>query len=480
VAGSEPHRLQKGLRWASVWRVLAGAGAALMTGVAFYAVAVEPWTVIETHVSIPIAGLPKPLVGYRILLVSDFEADGPGTRERQVAAIAARARPDLVLVAGDLVDKGIQGEPRVRAYERMAAYLGRLPAPDGVWFAQGHGESASRIHEKDLLRALQAGGVHPLLNEVAYIRKGGASLAVIGVRVHDYAGKGKWTVGSDGVITEGPGNRESYVEYREPGCDRWRDYEFSGRLRFESQHDWVGFLMHSRLGEREDRFYSGIRRDYLPFLGVSAHGTVYSEGSFARSEPMRAGVWHRFRATVATTGAGVRFRARAWREDETEPDGWDFDYLDGTATRIDAGTVGLYGEGPGRKTFTDLRVTAGDGTGVWTEPKGADFLIGLLSGVPAGTPAIVLSHTPDIYEDAAELDVPLTLAGHTQGGQIRLPFIGPLVVDTSVGRDRSAGLSGEDGRYLYVTRGVGTSRLPARLLAPPEATVITLRGAEDD
>ena len=137
-----------------------------------------------------------------------------------MAAIAARARPDLILVAGDLVDKGIRGESRVRAYEKMASYLGGLPAPDGVWFAQGHGESASRIDEEDLLRALEAGGVHPFLNEVAFIQREGASLALIGVRIHDYAGKGKWTVGHDGVITEGPGNRESYVEYREPGCER--------------------------------------------------------------------------------------------------------------------------------------------------------------------------------------------------------------------------------------------------------------------
>ncbi len=417
MARSEPHRLQKGLRWGAVLRVLAGAGAALLTGVALYAVAVEPWTVIETDVSIPLTGLPGPLAGYRILLLSDFEADAPGTRERQVAAIAARARPDLILVAGDLVDKGIHGKPRVRAYGKMAAYLGGLPAPDGVWFAQGHGESASRIDEEDLLRALEAGGVHPLLNEVAFIQREGASLALIGVRIHDYAGKGKWTVGHDGVITEGPGNRESYVEYREPGCAAWRDYELSGRMRFGSPHDWAGFLVHSRLGKREDRFYFGVRRDYLPYLGVSAHGTVYTSGTFTRAEQMSAGVWHRFHAKVETTNAGVRFRARAWRETESEPEGWDFDYLDATDTRIESGTVGLYGEGPGVKTFSDLRITAGDGTGRWEEPKGADFLMGLLSRVPEGTPAIVLSHTPDIYEDAAELDVPLTLAGHTRGGR---------------------------------------------------------------
>ena len=114
---------------------------------------------------------------------------------------------------------------------------------------------------------------------------------------------------------------------------------------------------------------------------------------------------------------GLRFRARAWRETESEPEGWDFDYLDATDTRIESGTVGLYGEGPEVKTFSDLTITAGDGTGRWEEPKGADFLMGLLSRVPKGTPAIVLSHTPDIYEDAAALDVPLTLAGHTREGR---------------------------------------------------------------
>ena len=320
MARSEPHRLQKGLRWGAVLRVLAGAGAALLTGVALYAVAVEPWTVIETHVSIPLTGLPGPLAGYRILLLSDFEADAPGTRERQVAAIAARARPDLILVAGDLVDKGIRGEPRVRAYEKMAAYLGGLPAPDGVWFAQGHGEAPRGSTRRYLLRALEAGGVHPLLNEVAFIHRDGASLALIGVRIDDYAGKGKWTVGNDGVITEGPGNRESYVEYREPGCAAWRDYELSGRMRFGSPHDWAGFLVHRRLGEREDRSTS-VSVATICHTSGSAHGTVYTSGTFTRAEQMSAGVWHRFHAKVETTDAGVRFRARAGGRPRASPKG---------------------------------------------------------------------------------------------------------------------------------------------------------------
>jgi len=480
VAGSEPDRLQERLTRVPALRILAGIGASLLTAVAFYSVAVEPWTVLENEVAIVIPGLPEALAGYRILLVSDFETETVGTRERQVAAIARRARPDLILVAGDLIDKGIHGARRVRAYERMAAYLGGLPAPDGVWFAQGHGEAPSRMDQEDLVRALESGGVRPLFDDVATIHRGGSSLAVIGIRVHDYARKGAWTIDRDGTITQGPGSRQSYVEYREPGAESWSDYEFSGRLRFESPLDWVGVTVRSRLGDGEDRFYMAVRREYLRRLGASAHGTAYTSGRLSWAREMSAGVWHRFRARVETSGEGVRFRARAWPDTDREPDAWDLDYLDASPARILSGTAGLYGEGPGVKSFTDLEITAGDGTGAWVEPKGADFLLDLMSRVPEGAPVIVLSHTPDIYPDAAALGIPLVLAGHTQGGQVRLPLLGPIIVDTSVGRDKAAGLFIENGSALYVTRGVGTSRLPVRLLSPPEATVITLRPDGDE
>jgi len=72
-------------------------------------------------------------------------------------------------------------------------------------------------------------------------------------------------------------------------------------------------------------------------------------------------------------------------------------------------------------------------------------------------------------------DVDLILAGHTHGGQIRMPFYGPIVTMTSIKKRYSSGLHQFGKSILYVTRGVGTSSLPIRLFCPPEITVFTFQ-----
>ena len=91
-----------------------------------------------------------------------------------------------------------------------------------------------------------------------------------------------------------------------------------------------------------------------------------------------------------------------------------------------------------------------------------------------GLPLIVLTHEPDIF---SELDarVSLTLAGHTHGGQVKLPLLGRLVVPSRFGSRYAAGHIVENGRHLFVTTGVGTSILPVRFGVPPEIAVLTLR-----
>ncbi|MEU2154462.1 metallophosphoesterase [Streptomyces sp. NPDC019396] len=74
---------------------------------------------------------------------------------------------------------------------------------------------------------------------------------------------------------------------------------------------------------------------------------------------------------------------------------------------------------------------------------------------------------------------PLVLAGHTHGGQLRIPFYGALVTNCDLDTDRARGLSTHTstGRtaYLHVSAGCGTNRYtPVRFACPPEATLLTL------
>jgi len=100
-------------------------------------------------------------------------------------------------------------------------------------------------------------------------------------------------------------------------------------------------------------------------------------------------------------------------------------------------------------------------------------IAGALARVPGDEPVIVLTHNPDVFP-RVPARVGLTLAGHTHGGQMRLPLVGPLVVPSRFGARYAAGLIEEQGRRLFVTSGIGTSNLPVRLGVPPEIAEITL------
>lgn len=93
---------------------------------------------------------------------------------------------------------------------------------------------------------------------------------------------------------------------------------------------------------------------------------------------------------------------------------------------------------------------------------------------------IVLAHRPDAVLDLApRTRVDLVVAGHTHGGQVRVPGFGPLITLSSVPRDVAAGgLSDLDGRRIFVSRGVGRERSkapPVRLFCPPDVGLLTLR-----
>jgi predicted MPP superfamily phosphohydrolase len=89
-------------------------------------------------------------------------------------------------------------------------------------------------------------------------------------------------------------------------------------------------------------------------------------------------------------------------------------------------------------------------------------------------PAVLLAHSPDIVVDRDVSRFVLVLAGHTHGGQIRLPVLGPLRTQTRTGAFVEGLYRLQHGGWLHVSGGVGTSELPVRLLVPPSITVIEL------
>ncbi|MFC1734566.1 hypothetical protein ACFL1X_00510, partial [Candidatus Hydrogenedentota bacterium] len=91
---------------------------------------------------------------------------------------------------------------------------------------------------------------------------------------------------------------------------------------------------------------------------------------------------------------------------------------------------------------------------------------------------IIMGHAPDYILDVAELPIDLCLAGHTHGGQVRIPFCGPLITGSSVPGDMVRGFHSVGNTRLNVSAGMGSEHadgIPAiRVNCPTEMTLIEL------
>ncbi|HJS27363.1 MAG TPA: metallophosphoesterase [Actinomycetota bacterium] len=93
---------------------------------------------------------------------------------------------------------------------------------------------------------------------------------------------------------------------------------------------------------------------------------------------------------------------------------------------------------------------------------------------------IAVMHSPDSAPEAVACGYRLLVAGHTHGGQVRMPFVGALVTNSDLPRRLASGMIRFGGSFLHVSPGLGTSKYaPFRFLCPPEATLLELRRAPD-
>lgn len=136
--------------------------------------------------------------------------------------------------------------------------------------------------------------------------------------------------------------------------------------------------------------------------------------------------------------------------------------------------------------FEDLGFTMLVNDGVRIGPGGSELTIlgtddlwtnfvdvgKLLKGYDLKSEAVImLTHNPDIFPEAAGNGIPVTLAGHSHGGQVNLPIIGPPLVPCKYIR----GFYREGKSLMYVNRGLGMLTLPVRFNCSPEIAVFTLK-----
>lgn len=97
-----------------------------------------------------------------------------------------------------------------------------------------------------------------------------------------------------------------------------------------------------------------------------------------------------------------------------------------------------------------------------------------LGGKSKGSFTILVSHTPDVFEESALWGVNLLLCGHTHAGQIAFPILGPIYFNTSAPRKFGYGKWNYFGLQGYTSSGIGTTDVPVRFYTFPEIVLITL------
>ncbi len=113
-------------------------------------------------------------------------------------------------------------------------------------------------------------------------------------------------------------------------------------------------------------------------------------------------------------------------------------------------------------------------SGVDYQPMHREYLAGAERLITPGMPNILLSHNPDVFPVAARKGFDATIAGHTHGGQITVEILHQNVSIARFYTPYVYGLYREGQSSVYVSRGIGTVGVPARLGAPPEVALIRL------
>lgn len=108
---------------------------------------------------------------------------------------------------------------------------------------------------------------------------------------------------------------------------------------------------------------------------------------------------------------------------------------------------------------------------IWS---GRDQLSKAIHNIDKKLPLILLSHNADVALSAPNL-ADLIIAGHVHGGQIRLPFLGPIAnIPTLLGRDYVKGLFDINNNKVFINSGLGEAGPRARLFTPPEISILNI------
>jgi predicted MPP superfamily phosphohydrolase len=450
--------------------------ALLAGGVLAWARFVAPARVRVEPVEVEAKGWPGGGGGeLRIAFFSDLDLDrAPGRREERVRELVCELEPDVVAVGGDLLGSG--GSPSTEMIEALTSWLGEVAAcaPHGLVLVWGEQD----VQEAERLLEAFPPGVRSLEHSQIVLPAGDARVRLCGTQGHFAPLRIV-----DDRLRGGSGLSETIALYRGEGSGEWASVELTTRFRFFLPGDGPGVAVLGgpgagglvlRVSPRTGEW--GTYR-----LGDDWEGRRVQRGSL----PSRA--WIRARVRITVGSELTRVEARAWPEVQPEPERWSIQVERGDSARPLQGTIGVAlgsrEAGSGRHEWDELSVRSEQGRLLLEEPfeDAGSFLAdwdnpgGPHDGFDA---TVLLVHNPlDMVGLGLQPFLDLTLAGHTHGGQVRLPPFGPVLREETLPQGWISGKVrlNHGRRWLYVSRGVGTSTIPMRLFCAPEVADLTLR-----
>jgi predicted MPP superfamily phosphohydrolase len=400
----------------------------------------------------------------RIVQLSDLHIRGDMPLLHRLLNDVAAVRPDLILISGDLIHDVPEPETAEKIAATTAAYIAALRRIAPIYAIQGHSE-----HQGELEDRLDRAGLTWLSNEGRRIGPDG-SILLLGLNTQVGEDDLAWswkppfeplTLGGARLYGARRGQPyRNFFSHYDPspaslsdianiadagGPLAWSGYEVTCDAWINSEDTGVGLSIHSHYVLGDDRMISfhrdGSNWDQTGAFSLIASGSGFDgpHDNLSSGVNPKPGRWYRLKVRTDVLPDHLQALAKAWPVDRPEPRGWQAHAENHSSRRPVTGTVGLWASGGGTVVYRNLKVVAREAA--W---RGLDAVI----------------------------------AGHTHGGQVRLPFVGALTTRSALGAYY------DHGRFefpapnagglttLFINSGVGMSVLPVRFWCPPRWAVL--------